>query len=153
MIQMDRRLAIAAGGGVVMGFLLSLAVSAPGRASGDALARQQAETLAALTAGVESVEARIGAVDAHLEGIGTKAREIDTIVGSLSAAFSMGDPKLTALYARMAALEEALGRGDGLPAGRPSRGIPRLGRLRGAAERGGTGARIGEGRRDPGARP
>jgi hypothetical protein len=112
MIQMDRRLTIAAGGGAVMGLLLSLAVTAPGRASGDALARQQAETLAALTAGVESVEARIGAMDAHLEGIGTKAREIDTIVGSLGAAFSMGDPKLTALYARMAALEEALAHGQ-----------------------------------------
>jgi hypothetical protein len=71
------------GGGAVMGLLLSLAVTAPGRASGDALERQQAETLAALTAGVESVEARIGAMDSHLEGIGTKAREVDTIVGSL----------------------------------------------------------------------
>jgi hypothetical protein len=112
MIQVDPRLTIAAGGGAVMGLLLSLAVTAPGRASGDALARQQAETLAALTAGVGSVEARIGALDAHLDGIGTKARGIDTVVGSLSAAFSMGDPKLTALYARIAALEEALADGQ-----------------------------------------
>jgi hypothetical protein len=34
------------------------------------------------------------------------------IVGSLGAAFSMGDPKLTALYARIAALEEALAHGQ-----------------------------------------
>jgi hypothetical protein len=112
MIQMDRKLAIVAGGGAVMGLLLSLAVTAPGRASGDAMARQQAEALAALTAGVERMEARIGAVDAQIEGIGTKAREIDSVVGSLSAAFSMGDPKLAALYQRIAILEEALAEGQ-----------------------------------------
>jgi hypothetical protein len=71
-------------------------------------------------------------MDGHLEGVGSW--EIDTIVGSLGAAFSMGDPKLTALCARMAALERRSRSARRGPtyrppiSGNPSQGGQRAGR-------------------------
>lgn len=115
MMQFDRKLAMVAGGGAVLGLLIGLAVNAPGRAlEAREMARQDA-AITALTEGIDGMAYKIAAMDAHLDEIGVKARQIDGMVGALSAAFSHGDPKLLVLYERIDTLERMLADAEGAP--------------------------------------
>jgi hypothetical protein len=115
MMQFDKTLAMAAGGGAVLGLLIGLAINAPGRALEAQEAARHEAAFTALAEGIDGMAYRIAAMDAHLDEIGVKARQIDGMVGALSAAFSHGDPKLLVLYERIDALERMLADAAGEP--------------------------------------